>query len=271
MPIHSIWGQKRRTASPTRSLLMPTLGAGIVIALLLSACSSAPESLESASWQLTDLGGVPPIPGSVATIQFDATGSVNGTTGCNSYSGPYETQRADIEMGPLRTTLMACPGALGVQETAFFAVLERTTSYGIEGDTLTFFNSHSDTIATFTRLSNELPGTAWDVTSYNTGTEAVRSLIIDTQITLLFGEDGSVTGNASCNTYNGTYQLEGDRITIGPLATTRMACQEPQGVMEQEMQYLTALQNSAVWAISNTRLELRDSGGALQVQATPGE
>jgi hypothetical protein len=40
--------------------------------------------------------------------------------------------------------------------------------------------------------------------------------------------------------------------------------------MDQEAQYLAALQNSEVWAISNTRLELRDAGGALQVQANPG-
>jgi heat shock protein HslJ len=64
--------------------------------------------------------------------------------------------------------------------------------------------------------------------------------------------------------------LDGAGITIGPLATTRKLCPEPAGVMDQEAQYLAALQNSEVWAISNTRLELRDAGGALQVQANPG-
>jgi heat shock protein HslJ len=259
-----------RGTTPARSLLLPTLGAAIAIALLFFACSSAPESLESTSWQLTDLGGVPPVPGSVATIQFDDTGGVNGTTGCNSYSGAYETQRADIQMGPFRTTLMACPGALGVQETALFAVLERTTSYAVDNDTLSFLNSEGQTIATLSRLSNQLPGTSWDVTSYNTGSQAVRSLIIGTEITLTLAEDGSVSGNASCNDYTGTYELDGDRITIGPLATTRKACQDPQGVMDQEMQYLAALQSAEVWANSNTRLELRDSDGSLQVQANPG-
>ena len=255
---------------PRRSLLLPTLGAGIVFALLFAACSDAPESLESTSWELADLGGSPPVPGSVATIQYDDTGGVNGTTGCNNYSGPYETERAEIQMGPFRTTLMACPGALGVQETAFFAVLERTTTYTVDGDTLRFFNQDGEAIASFTRLSDELPGTAWDVTSYNTGSEAVRSLIIGTEITLFLNEDGTVTGNASCNDYNGTYELDGGGITIGPLATTRKLCPDPAGVMDQEAQYLAALQNSEVWAISNTRLELRDAGGALQVQANPG-
>lgn len=253
-----------------RSILLPTLGAGIVFALLFAACSDAPESLESTSWELTDLAGTPPVPGSVATIQFDDTGSVNGTTGCNSYSGPYETERAEIQMGPFRTTLMACPGALGVQETTFFAVLERTTTYSVDGDTLEFFNQDGEPIALFTRLSNELPGTAWDVTSYNTGSEAVRSLIIGSEITLLLNEDGTVSGNASCNDYNGTYELDGGGITIGPLATTRKFCSDPAGVMDQETQYLAALQNAEVWAINNTRLELRDTGGALQVQANPG-
>jgi heat shock protein HslJ len=49
-----------------------------------------------------------------------------------------------------------------------------------------------------------------------------------------------------------------------------MACSTPEGIMEQEMQYLVALQNSSAWKITNTRLELRDDGGSLQVQANPG-
>jgi len=258
-----------RELAASRSLLLPKLGAGVLLALLFTACSSAPESLASTQWQLVDIGGTPPVPGSVATIQFDDSGGVNGTTGCNSYSGPYETQGAELQMGPFRSTLIGCEGPLATQESAFFAVLERTTSYGIDGDTLTLLNTDSATIATFSRISADLPGTSWDVTSYNTGSEAVRSLIIGTEITLAFEEDGTVVGNASCNDYNGTYSLDGERITIGPLAITQKACTAPEGIMEQEAQYLAALQNAEVWARSNTRLELRDTGGALQVQADP--
>ncbi len=51
---------------------------------------------------------------------------------------------------------------------------------------------------------------------------------------------GSVFGDSGCNRFTGTYQVKGDRITIGPLASTEMACPEPQ--MSAEMTFLTRLQ-----------------------------
>lgn len=38
--------------------------------------------------------------------------------------------------------------------------------------------------------------------------------------------DGRISGNASCNRFNGSFSLERGRLTAGPLATTRMACVE---------------------------------------------
>lgn len=37
---------------------------------------------------------------------------------------------------------------------------------------------------------------------------------------------GQVSGNASCNRFNGSYDFARGRLTAGPLATTRMACME---------------------------------------------
>jgi len=36
-------------------------------------------------------------------------------------------------------------------------------------------------------------------------------------------EDGTVAGSSGCNSYNGTYQIDADSMTIGPLASTLMA------------------------------------------------
>lgn len=38
--------------------------------------------------------------------------------------------------------------------------------------------------------------------------------------------DGRISGNASCNRFNGSYDFARGRLTAGPLATTRMACME---------------------------------------------
>jgi heat shock protein HslJ len=41
-----------------------------------------------------------------------------------------------------------------------------------------------------------------------------------------------------------------------------MACMDPEGVMDQEVLYLAALQNAAVYTIQDDRLEIRDESGA---------
>ena len=63
-------------------------------------------------------------------------------------------------------------------------------------------------------------------------------------LTLTLGSDGRATGNAGCNSFSGPYNTRSDdRIDIGPLAVTRMAC-EPQ-IMEQEARYLSILEDAA--------------------------
>ncbi|HUH16180.1 MAG TPA: META domain-containing protein, partial [Gaiellaceae bacterium] len=45
---------------------------------------------------------------------------------------------------------------------------------------------------------------------------------------------------AACNSYGGPVEIEGDRIVLGGLAVTEMAC-EPPRVMAAEAAYLDAL------------------------------
>ena len=64
--------------------------------------------------------------------------------------------------------------------------------------------------------------------------------IIDrSRITIEFLEDNRLAGRASCNRYTGTYQLRGDGVAIGPLASTRMACAP--ALMNQEDRFLRLL------------------------------
>jgi heat shock protein HslJ len=43
--------------------------------------------------------------------------------------------------------------------------------------------------------------------------------------TLELTEDGEVQGDTGCNTFTGSYELDGATLTLGPLTTTRMACE----------------------------------------------
>ena len=59
------------------------------------------------------------------------------------------------------------------------------------------------------------------------------------------------------------YTVDGNAITIGQAASTMMMCAEPEGVMEQETAYLTALSTAATYKIQGDQLELRTADGAL--------
>ena len=64
--------------------------------------------------------------------------------------------------------------------------------------------------------------------------------------TLTF-DAGSVAVDTGCNTGSGTYTVAGDAVTFGPIATTRMACADPNG-QAVEQAVLTVLTGTATVA-----------------------
>jgi heat shock protein HslJ len=62
----------------------------------------------------------------------------------------------------------------------------------------------------------------------------------------------------------GTYTASGASLKLGPAATTRKLCAQP-GVMEQEQQFLKALESVATFRQEGERAELRTADGALAV------
>jgi len=257
-----------------------------VTALALTACIQEPEaggaasesapavmpdadsSLDGTSWQLVsyvDEQGETrePVAGSEPTINFE-DGTAGGNTGCNNYSGSYTVDGDQISFGPIAMNLMACPDEQMAQEQAYLAALGNVTSYAVTDEQLTLANDAGEPILTFApREPMTLTGTDWKAIGYNNGKQAVVSLITDTEITAVFDKGGKLTGNAGCNNYTATYEVDGENISIGPAATTRKMCAEPEGVMEQETLYLAALTEVNIYAIDGDRLQLRTSKGSL--------
>jgi heat shock protein HslJ len=107
-----------------------------------------------------------------------------------------------------------------------------------------------------------LAGTAWTLDTYLNSEGEVVSLLPETrQITAEFSAV-EVSGDAGCNSYFGSYDADGGRMEIGPLAWTEMYC-FPDELMAQESDYLTALQSAASYRIEGDVLELRDAGDRL--------
>lgn len=82
---------------------------------------------------------------------------------------------------------------------------------------------------------------------------------VRTELTL--GSDGRVSGSGGCNRIMGQGKLEGDSLTIGPLAGTRMAC--PPAVLEQEDRFLKTLEEVKGWRVETEqqKLHLLDGSG----------
>jgi heat shock protein HslJ len=71
------------------------------------------------------------------TLRFDADGSVQGETGCNAFSGPYELTDDAVRIDDLALTKIGCDGALLEQEQAILHVLEGDMDVAVDGDSLT--------------------------------------------------------------------------------------------------------------------------------------
>ena len=235
------------------------------VVLALSACSSSSgEALTANLWMLTELNGQPPLPDTAITAEFGDDGKVSGSSGCNNYNTTYEVSRNKITIGEQSAmTMMACPDPIMEQERAYMEALAAAATFEIADDELVLFDANGNTIARFDAISQALEGSSWEVIGYNNGKGGVVSVVIGTEITADFGEDGQLTGNASCNNYFASYETEGDSITIGPAGATMMFCGEPEGIMEQEQQYLAALETAATYKITGLTMEMRTSEGSL--------
>ncbi len=204
------------------------------------------------------------------TAEFSPDGQMGGHGSCNSYFAEYTVDGQNLTIGEIGRTLMLCdPPELMEQEDDFTAALHNAATFAIEGDRLEIYDANGATLLTFEAGEQaSLSGTEWTASMVNNGREAVTNVVADTNITANFAEDGSLSGSAGCNNYMGSYTLDGQNITISPLATTRKLCPEPEGVMDQEAAFVAMMAQAATYSISGDTLELRTADGALVASFT---
>jgi heat shock protein HslJ len=108
--------------------------------------------------------------------------------------------------------------------------------------------------------SSPLTGVTWKLVSYGTADESLAA-VPDVETSLVFGEDGNAAGTMGCNQFNGAYEIRGDQITFGPMASTLMACEEP--LMNQETAVLAILSDAATFKISGDTLTITAGDGSV--------
>jgi len=101
--------------------------------------------------------------------------------------------------------------------------------------------------------SAPLAGSEWRPTEID-GVEIAE----DTKIFIGFGAEGRVQGSGGCNRFTGSYEVDGDKITFGPLAATRMLCPDP--IQKDEDRLFAALSRVSKFSRERIDLTLSDDG-----------
>ena len=106
-----------------------------------------------------------------------------------------------------------------------------------------------------------LQGDVWEVDSLN------GSPVVDgSRITLSFGNDGRLTGSASCNSYATTYTLGVEGVTLEAAMTTRRAC-TPE-IDRQEVAFLALLRGVVPYRVTDGGMLVLGEGEGRRIVAT---
>jgi heat shock protein HslJ len=109
-----------------------------------------------------------------------------------------------------------------------------------------------------TRSGPALTGTRWVLLDI-AGTAAEVAETTGDMPYLMLDDEGGVSGFTGVNFLSGTYERDGDELKFGRLITTRRAGPPP--LMQQEVSFTRALDQTAGWRIREGSLELLDADG----------
>lgn len=220
-------------------------------------------TIEGLTWNLV---GLPGHDSSVlggakrpVTVRFEA-GRISGFSGCNRFMGGYTVDRDKLVIGTLAGTMMACPEPAMAVEKAFLSALSGTLAAELTGNQLSLTPVAGGAPLQFELAAKpSLEGVKWEVTGFNNGRQAVVGPLLGTELNIVF-KDGKVSGSSGCNSFHGQFKVDGNALSIGPLATTRKLC-SAEGVMAQEREFIAALQTATAWAIDRGMLDVHRKDG----------
>jgi heat shock protein HslJ len=164
---------------------------------------------------------------------------------------------------------MACEDERASVESAYLANLGQVAAWASDGRTLTFDDASGSAILVYDALAAGSIVGDWVVTTIAVGVDAVASSDTFNVITASFDASGQVSGFDGCNDYSAGYEVDQDLISIGPLATTMMACVD-EDASSLAAAYAIALQGATRWQVTaGGNLELRGPDGNLLVAYGP--
>ena len=212
------------------------IGLGLYAVLCGGPGLTAPLNVEPAvltaapwSWQQTQMNDgalFRPAKPEQYQLRFLPEGTLAIQADCNRAQAQYrlEESRLQLELGP--TTLMACSEEslgdrfltqLGGASLVFVQDGQLFIDLKFDSGTMKFSPIEAG-------LGQALIDSRWRATGYNNGRGALVSLVEGTEISLHLGAEGQLAGFAGCNQYSAPFEIQGERISIGPARSTRKFC-----------------------------------------------
>jgi heat shock protein HslJ len=222
--------------------------------------------LEDSQWQLQILHGRRSLSDVPVSLYF-ADSKVNGSTGCNNYSGSYSKTRAGAcRIRKITLTRKICqPSEVMQQERAFAAVLKDTAACDLADDQQQLFlkDKKGTVLAIFTppQEAQVLQGTSWRATSFSDGQGGMIQLYDWTRpLTVKFDKNGQLSGSAGCNSYVAACRADFADLSFkfDMIKMTAKQC-SPERIMTQEGQFMAALYSAVSYRIKDETLTLNDT------------
>lgn len=232
-----------------------------------AAVSPTPPSPGDALWGRTfvstSVTGTAIPGGGPLEVAFPERDGIAMSAGCNRGIGSVEVAGGVVTTGPIATTMMACEGdAVGADQwmTDLFAA---RPDWMLADDVLTLATPGITVVLADKKTTDPdrpVVGTTWVVDTL-IGPDAIStSTALETSApTLTIGHDGQATGSTGCNRFTGPARIGDSTVTIGPLATTRMACSPD--VAEVEQAVLHVLDGEATYRVEGARMTLTKPDG----------
>ncbi len=213
-------------------------------------------------------------------INFVDDGSVSGVAGCNNFFGGYTDEGETIAFTPFGSTRKMCEANAMAVEAAIFGALQGSVQYSIDAGALTMTTATGTLVfepaamedaaapADDTAVSSDalpLVDTTWTLQSFDESMGVAFDPAV-TEVTAIFGADGSLAGGSGCNRYFGGYSIDGTIVTFDTLGGTMMMCED--AAMAVEQAFLAALTGSAEAQIEGSTLRLITESGPLTFSGT---
>lgn len=102
------------------------------------------------------------------------------------------------------------------------------------------------------------PFKRWLLVNYRDSNGNLSMAIPGKQADLLFFAEGRIAGSGGCNRLMASCNVVGNRLKIGPVASTLMFCSDPPEIMDQEADYFRCLDAAASYEVKDDVLLVYD-------------